>query len=206
MNWITTLWDREKQNWDSTVLTDWTKCFKLYPLEYWIEWLDLYIETQNRIPSIKITFPHWIDLWVWIPIKEFEIDFLGLFLDIYEASDIKTREAILVSEIEYIEWESLWDLINQSNRFQWLEYKILPLLHRIQEYISEESWLDMNTNEKWKNHHYLKYQINSHNIKIQSIDIENQKAKLIVTDICMQIYEFIQRNRVITKNLLLMKK
>jgi hypothetical protein len=64
----------------------------------------------------------------------------------------------------------------------------------------------MNTNEKWKNHDYLKYQINSHNIKIQSINIKNQKAKLIVTDICMQIYEFIQRNRVITKNLLLIEK
>gem|GEM_PF-6652816 len=64
----------------------------------------------------------------------------------------------------------------------------------------------MNTNDKWKNHHYLKFQINSYNIKIQEIDKKNQKVKLVVTDICMQVFEFIQRNRIITKNLILNKQ
>lgn len=206
MNWFQTLWDRDKLWWDSTVITDWKKCFKFY-----IDWLylkddiEFYHSIQNWIPSIKIVFTHWVDLWLSKPIKEFEVDFLDLDSDVFPASDSKTGGRVFVSEVDYIDWKTLWELMNDSNFYQALNYKITPLLFKIQEYLYNFLKVDLQTNDKYKNHPYLRFQINPYNIKIKELDVENQSARLVVTDICMQIHEFIQRNRLITKNILLSK-
>lgn len=206
MNGIQTLWDRDNMWWDSTVITDWKKCFKLYPeWKYTADDIEFYHSIQNWIPSIKIFFTHWVDLWLSKPIKEFEVDFLDLDSDIFLASDIKTWDGVLVSDVDYIDWKTLGELINDSNFYQALNYKIAPLLFRIQEYLSNFLKVDLQTNDRYKNHPYLRFQINPYNIKIKELDIENQTAILFVTDICMQIHEFVQKNRLITKNILLSK-
>lgn len=196
MQKIITLWDREKSRWDSTVLTDGKKCFKLYTKwQLSVQDIRFYHHTQNSLLQTNIRFDAWIDLWLWKAIKEFEVVFLKLDSDIYWASDLITKKPVIVSEVTLEKWESLANYIKESNPVDCVSFRIFPLLKKIQEYISQELRLDVSTSDEFKYHPFLQFQINANNIKIKKVDVINGKVELIVTDICMQVFEFIQNNK-----------
>lgn len=195
MNWLKTLWDYKKW-WDSIVQTDWKRCFKLYHTLNWVDLtlanLWLYLSAQSRLSgkTLEINFPEWIILWDTL-IKSFEIDFLNVSSDLYEAhTPFKhTKRKLLVADMPYIEWQTLQELTESFwyydiFRDYWMENSIRKLLNKIWEYIEKKCEWYIYSN-------YDFHQLNPCNVKIVSIDKESSLAKLVVTDICMDIWKFI---------------
>jgi hypothetical protein len=204
MNKLTTLWDTRKLHGDSTVLTDGKRCFKLYQEDHYSERdILFYQDTQNSLTSTILVFPDGIDIGTWVLIKEFKINFLHLDSQIYKTSDIIDKTLLLVTEVLFKKGRTIascllngvtsQDIAN-GTLFKKL-YNITPLLSGIQEYIHKETCLGMATTENNILQPWLQFQINPYNIKIEKISSRDWTAELTITDICMQISEFIQKNR-----------
>lgn len=138
-------------------------------------------------------------------IHHFEIDFLDISHDLYEAyTPYKhTKRRLVIADLPYIKWETLQELIelfwyDDILGDFWMESSIRKLLDKIWEYIQKNCCDYIYYNHEWNN---IFHQLNPCNVKIISIDEENSLVKLLVTDICMDIWSFITKNKVRISNL-----
>lgn len=167
MNWLRTIWEIEKNGGNSTVQVLWEKCFKLYPekngdTNRWVSksQLEAYHEFQSNLWEFLIDLGEPI-LWC----NKIRLRFLNLSQSpIYEGCDIKTREKINISEVDYVYWLNVWQ-------------NLYELLRAIQHY-----FLNDQTHLK-----YLWTSIYSPNIKVTSIDRGIWEMQVICTDVFWDI-------------------
>lgn len=189
MNKLVTLWDsKESWLWDSTVITDWKKVFKLYPQEHFPESdLVFYKSIQSRLNWIQMILKTPISFWFRKKVHTFEIDFLPLDWDITFASDIIDWELLIVDEVRYIDWVTLWDI---EKRFFAEGINIITKL--LKQHLESKTglffWTDILNP-------ILANQINPYNIKVIEVNYKTWVAKLVVTDIAMKVFKFILWNK-----------
>lgn len=187
-NWFTTLFDKEREMaWQSTVITDWKKCYKLYELSQ--EDIKAYTNQQNQLSwkTYEIDFTNWLDIWQLDRIKKIKVNFLNVNSEIYQWCDIKTKRNINITEVPFIDWDTLTNYWEKNSYRNSDYYKFIPLLHRIREIIEQELWLDMSLQDET-----LRTQLNLQNIKIEYIEWE--EMWIIITDICSEIDTFLEKN------------
>lgn len=180
-DWLNLIFDKEKEwGWQSTVITDWKKCYKLYDLAP--EDIALYSAGQNALSRKEYVFDFdsWLEIWTWKRIKKVKVKFLNISSKIYSGTDIYLKSWVCITELPLIEWNTLDDC--------WELNTFLPLCQKIDEKISEDYWLDMSIGRTW-----YWGQTNPYNIKIQYIEWE--VMWVIVTDMCMGIETFLQKNK-----------
>lgn len=195
MNWLKTVWDNKKSwLWDSTVVIDWKKCFKLYPRQHFSPSdIEFYQDVQNNLGSFILISKKWFRFWFFKKkLHTVKVEFLNLWQELYEASDISDRLRLLVSEVPYVEWETLGDL--NEKFFSPVD---IDFLRNLVKWIEESSlsYYDTWTNMPFGYDPILNYQINPYNIKVKKIDRENWELHLIITDISTKAFRFIQKNK-----------
>lgn len=178
------------------------KCYKFYPFlgkntiesyhklhlisqkkwEYKLQW-DIFF-TLEQLFWENLNFNecqiHRVEFWV-----------LELPHNIFQASDIASKVNISVSELSYIEWQSLRDLFFSSQNSQQRDF-IEELLKYMNIYYQKEFWLHM--------YHHSKYiwELNKkqlHGINVKIVWYENGTLVLTVTDLAKNIWEFVMNNK-----------
>lgn len=186
-DWFTMLFDKEKEEaWQSTVITDWKYCYKLYD---WLgfEWIKIYSESQSMLAQriYEIDFPNWLSIWEWMEVKKVKAKFLDIKSDIIAGSDILTKRHVGITKVPFIDWETLSSYITKKHI---PSYKFSPLLDKLDEIVENTILLNMKLNV-----FNTITQLSTHNIKIEYINWE--EMWIIVTDICVDIPEFLLKNR-----------
>lgn len=190
------IWDNNKLGWDSLVLKSNDKCLKFYDGgRYRMEHLDFYQDCQNMLSGFTLTHYDGLEIWVGKKIRTIRVDFLSLSKEKYYASDAITSEKRIVSELEFVEWKTLSEVIGYTHMWNGYLNNIVSLLAEIQKDIEKQIGADMSTYETLSDHIPMQFQINPHNIKVVELDVEKQSMKLLVTDIAMIIERFIKQNQ-----------
>jgi hypothetical protein len=130
-----------------------------------------------------------------------KIEFWTLWLSthIATASDINTREAVVVSQLPYIEWMSLRDLFFLSEKQEQFEC-IQEILFAINSYYKNLFWFNMKHITDLPGE-LNKIQLQWINIKI--ICYKEWTLYLTITDLAKDIKEFVINNRVLVQNILM---
>lgn len=190
------IWDNNKLGWDSLVVKTQNKCLKFYDAwSYRVEHLDFYQDCQNALSGFTLTHYDGLEIWVGKKIHTIRVDFLKLSKEKYRATDIDSSREIIVSELDFVEWKTLAEVIGYVNGANGYIQNIYSLLNEIQKDIENQLGVDMSTFDGVNRHNSTLIQINSHNIKVVELDVQKQSMKLVVTDIAMIMERFIKQNQ-----------
>lgn len=173
MDWLKKIWEVEIDGGNSTVQVLWGKCFKLYPEKNgdtyrWVSksQLEKYHNFQSSLWEFFIDLDEPI-LWC----NKIKLIFLDISKNpIYEWCDIKTREKIHISEVDFIQWCDVWKNIHF-------------LLDAIRRYFQNQETCMKEVAE----------QIYSQNIKVTSIERETWEIHIICTDVFWNIPWTVER-------------
>ena len=191
------VWDIELDWWDTDIdiikNTNWSiNIYKKYytkSLErvkdnpiFSIDDIKKYHKIQNstKLRENIISFPESVTL-LWNKINVFVVNILKLDEDnILEASDIKTKQNVIITNPPYIEWNTFNEYLKN------LEYQKTKEIKQIlvDNIISDKLSYPLN----WWNFHLS--QISTFNIKVTKI--ENWTMYLLITDIAQKIKEIIK--------------
>jgi hypothetical protein len=181
---------------DSDVYKSWKNCYKHY---FWLN--QKTIKQYHVIQNIGSKQPINIDLqnswnlitrinsdkFDWyngVQITNIEFITLDIWNKVTSASNISTHENITISEIDYIEWKTLFDLCYQNNNdfdFQMNIYNILEKLNSVYDWnMTSKNPMD-------------KFQIHWINCKIT--DLKNWTLFITITDLARNIWEFVENNK-----------
>lgn len=190
------IWDNNKLGWESLVLRLGNKCLKFYDAgRYRMEHLDFYEDCQNMLSGFTLTHHDGFEIWVGKKIHTIRIDFLRLSKEKYYTSDVITSEKRIVSELEFVEWKTLSEVIGYANGNNGYFYNIISLLREIEKDVEKQLHADMSLFDDVDRKTSTLFQINPHNIKVVELNLEKQSMKLVVTDIAMMIERFIKQNQ-----------
>lgn len=191
------VWDIELDWWDSDIdiiqNTNWSiNIYKKYYTEilervkdnpiFSIDEIKKYHKIQNstKLRENIISFPESVTL-LWNKINIFVVDILKLDENnIVEASDIKTKQSVIITNPPYIEWNTFNEYLKN------LEYQKTKEIKQIlvDNIVSDRLSYPLN----WWNFHLS--QISTFNIKVTKI--ENWTMYLLITDIAQKIKEIIK--------------
>lgn len=169
--------------WQSDVYSSNWKCIKKY--KYLDNWEALeYLQLQSLFNEVR-----WV---IHLPKPFVFCEYLISSIDLSFATLDDIREDwYIVAEAQLIEWNTLTEMIWQgADDENHIALRIINLL--ISDFISEISELDLNQRMT-----YFGFfeQINGNNLKFSWYDEEQQQLSIVVTDIALDISQFLLMNK-----------
>ena len=192
------IWDIELDWWDTDIdfikNSNWkNNIFKKYYTEildkvkdnptFSLEDIKKYHKIQNntKLFSNEILLKQSVTL-LWNKINKFIIEILKLDEEnIFEASDTKTKQKVIITNPKYIEWITFNEYLKN------LEYKKTKEIKKLIIDNIDSNKLSYPINSWW----FMLSQISTFNIKVTKI--ENWNMYLIITDIASKIKEIIKK-------------